>query len=67
MAGSTRRREPPAAPEPDKPDLGLCAPGDVVAEADDGFPEHISFEDVIREADVSRSSAYRRWPHKDLF
>ena len=29
--------------------------------------EHISFEDVIRVADVSRSSAYRRWPHKDLF
>jgi AcrR family transcriptional regulator len=29
--------------------------------------DHISFEDVIREADVSRSSAYRRWPHKDLF
>ena len=29
--------------------------------------EHISFEDVIREADVSRSSAYRRWPRKDLF
>lgn len=29
--------------------------------------EHISFEDVIRAADVSRSSAYRRWPHKDLF
>jgi AcrR family transcriptional regulator len=29
--------------------------------------EHISFEEVIREADVSRSSAYRRWPHKDLF
>lgn len=29
--------------------------------------EHISFEDVIRQADVSRSSAYRRWPHKDLF
>jgi AcrR family transcriptional regulator len=29
--------------------------------------EHISFEDVIRDADVSRSSAYRRWPHKDLF
>jgi AcrR family transcriptional regulator len=29
--------------------------------------EHISFEDVIRGADVSRSSAYRRWPHKDLF
>src|ERR1019366_7468025 len=27
----------------------------------------ISFEDVIREADVSRSSAYHRWPHKDLF
>ncbi len=29
--------------------------------------EHISFENVIREAGVSRSSAYRRWPHKDLF
>ena len=29
--------------------------------------EHISFEDVIRDADVSRSSAYHRWPHKDLF
>jgi len=29
--------------------------------------EHISFEEVIRVADVSRSSAYRRWPHKDLF
>jgi AcrR family transcriptional regulator len=29
--------------------------------------EHIGFEDVIREADVSRTSAYRRWPHKDLF
>jgi AcrR family transcriptional regulator len=29
--------------------------------------DHISFEDVIRDADVSRSSAYRRWPHKDLF
>ena len=29
--------------------------------------EHISFEEVIRAADVSRSSAYRRWPHKDLF
>jgi AcrR family transcriptional regulator len=29
--------------------------------------DHISFEDVVRAADVSRSSAYRRWPHKDLF
>jgi AcrR family transcriptional regulator len=29
--------------------------------------DHISFEDVIRDADVSRSAAYRRWPHKDLF
>ena len=29
--------------------------------------EHISFEEVIRDADVSRSAAYRRWPHKDLF
>jgi len=29
--------------------------------------EHISFEDVIRDAGVSRTSAYRRWPHKDLF
>ncbi len=29
--------------------------------------EHISIEDVIRDAGVARSSAYRRWPHKDLF
>ncbi len=29
--------------------------------------DHISFEDVIRDADVSRSTAYRHWPYKDLF
>lgn len=29
--------------------------------------DHISFEDLIRDADVSRSAAYRRWPYKDLF
>lgn len=29
--------------------------------------EHISLEDVIRRADVSRSSAYRRWPYKHEF
>ena len=29
--------------------------------------DHISFEDIIRDADVSRSSVYRRWPYKDLF
>jgi AcrR family transcriptional regulator len=29
--------------------------------------EHISFEDLIRDADVSRSTAYRHWPYKDLF
>jgi AcrR family transcriptional regulator len=29
--------------------------------------DHISFEEVIRDADVSRSAVYRRWPHKDLF
>jgi AcrR family transcriptional regulator len=29
--------------------------------------EHISYEDVIRDARVSRSTAYRRWPYKDLF
>lgn len=29
--------------------------------------DHISFEDVIRNADVSRSAVYRRWPFKDLF
>jgi AcrR family transcriptional regulator len=29
--------------------------------------DHISFEDVIREADVARSTVYRRWPYKDLF
>jgi AcrR family transcriptional regulator len=29
--------------------------------------DHLSFEDVIRQADVSRSTAYRHWPYKDLF
>ena len=29
--------------------------------------EHISLEDVIREAGVSRSAVYRKWPYKDLF
>jgi len=29
--------------------------------------DHISFEDVIRGADVSRSAVYRHWPYKDLF
>jgi AcrR family transcriptional regulator len=29
--------------------------------------DHISFEEVIRAAGVSRSSAYRHWPYKDLF
>ena len=24
--------------------------------------DHISLEDVIRDADVSRSAVYRRWP-----
>lgn len=29
--------------------------------------DHLSLENVISRADVSRSSAYRRWPYKDLF
>jgi AcrR family transcriptional regulator len=29
--------------------------------------EHISFEDVIRDAGVARSAVYRRWPYKDQF
>jgi len=29
--------------------------------------DHIGFEDIIRDADVSRSAVYRRWPYKDLF
>ncbi|MGD0927796.1 MAG: TetR/AcrR family transcriptional regulator [Streptosporangiaceae bacterium] len=29
--------------------------------------DHISLEDVIRDADVSRSAVYRHWPYKDLF
>jgi AcrR family transcriptional regulator len=29
--------------------------------------DHIRFEDVIRDADVARSTAYRHWPYKDLF
>lgn len=29
--------------------------------------EHLSLEDIIRDAGVSRSAVYRRWPYKDLF
>ena len=29
--------------------------------------DHISLEELIREAGVSRSAVYRRWPYKDLF
>jgi AcrR family transcriptional regulator len=29
--------------------------------------EHLSLEDVIQQAKVSRSTVYRRWPYKDLF
>lgn len=29
--------------------------------------DHLSFEDIIRDANVSRSAVYRRWPYKDLF
>jgi AcrR family transcriptional regulator len=29
--------------------------------------DHLSFEEIIREADVARSAVYRRWPYKDLF
>src|SRR3954454_845573 len=29
--------------------------------------DHIRFEDVIRNAEVARSTAYRHWPYKDLF
>ncbi len=29
--------------------------------------DHLSYEDVIRDARVSRSTVYRRWPYKDLF
>lgn len=29
--------------------------------------DHVSLEDLIREAGVSRSAVYRRWPYKDLF
>jgi len=29
--------------------------------------DHISFEDVIQQAAVSRSAVYRHWPYKDLF
>lgn len=29
--------------------------------------ERVNFEDAIRAADVSRTAAYRHWPHKDAF
>ncbi len=29
--------------------------------------DHISFEEIIRDAGVARSAVYRRWPYKDMF
>ena len=29
--------------------------------------EHVSMEELISDAGVSRTSSYRRWPTKDLF
>ncbi len=29
--------------------------------------DHISFEEIIHDARVSRSAVYRRWPYKDMF
>lgn len=29
--------------------------------------DHLSFEEAIRDADVSRTAAYRCWPHKEAF
>ncbi|HEY9291121.1 MAG TPA: hypothetical protein VIP98_07580 [Microlunatus sp.] len=38
-----------------------------LAAADDSGLGRISFEDAIREADVSRTAAYRCWPQRDAF
>jgi AcrR family transcriptional regulator len=29
--------------------------------------DHLSFEEIIRDAGVARTAVYRRWPYKDLF
>jgi AcrR family transcriptional regulator len=46
----------------------LATAADAVADAGLAVSlDHIRLEDVIREAGVSRSAAYRRWPTKDAF
>jgi AcrR family transcriptional regulator len=46
----------------------LATAAEAVAEAGLAVSlDHIRLEDVIREAGVSRSAAYRRWPSKDAF
>jgi AcrR family transcriptional regulator len=46
----------------------LATAAEAVAEAGLAVSlDHIRLEDVIREAGVSRSAAYRRWPTKDAF
>ncbi|SHF83832.1 TetR/AcrR family transcriptional regulator [Streptoalloteichus hindustanus] len=66
LSGVTRRRRRLSDEETGQRMLGAAI--DMVSRA--GLTvslEHISFEDVIREAGVARSAVYRRWPYKDLF
>ena len=64
--GVARRR--PRISDAETGDRMLRAALDLVAER--GLTvglDHLSLEAVIARADVSRASAYRRWPYKDLF
>lgn len=65
--GETRRRRPRLSPEQSGQRVLDAA---ISALRSDGLAfglERVSFEDAIRAADVSRTAAYRRWPHKDAF
>lgn len=65
MPGHRRQR----LPDDEIRDRMLAAAHEVLG-VDGGLTvslEHISFEDVIQRAAVSRSAAYRLWPYKDQF
>lgn len=69
--GKQLRRKPgqrPRLSDSETQERMLAAGASYVAEAGLSLSlEHLSMEDLIREAGVSRTSSYRRWPTKDAY
>jgi AcrR family transcriptional regulator len=65
LRGSTRR---PRLPDAETERRMLDAGARLVAERGLSLSlEHLSMEELVQQAGVSRTSSYRRWPSKDLF